>query len=424
MRVLVTSPAHFAITNDGTLWINTASLNYNFWCRYLDAYDEVYLLMRANRHSTPPEGWEKASGPGIKPIPLPDVLTPLQFLKKYGEIRGIIRATLAEIDAIQLRLPCFIASEVWRLSVGKRPYGVEVVGDPVDAFAPGAIKHFLRPFLRWWFTYNLQQQCTGACAVAYVTEMTLQRRYPPAPGAFSTHYSSIDVPDSYFISTPRSLQPETRTFTLINVASLTQAYKGHDLLIAAMAICVKQGLDLKLVLIGDGKYRTILEQQALSLGLQHRVHFCGNLSSRDAVFNQLDQADLFVMPSRTEGLPKAMIEAMARGVPCIGSDVGGIPELLPADDLVPPNNIPALAAKIGEVLRDPMRLVEMSVRNCETAKNYRGEVLRDRRISLYHYVRDRTEEWLESQGKLPLTECRLSSILPEASSTPFSKDLI
>ena len=55
-----------------------------------------------------------------------------------------------------------------------------------------------------------------------------------------------------------------------------------------------------------------------------------------------------------------MVEAMARGLPCIGSAVGGIPELLPADDLVTPGDAPGLARKLQEVLSDPARLARMT----------------------------------------------------------------
>ena len=89
-----------------------------------------------------------------------------------------------------------------------------------------------------------------------------------------------------------------------------------------------------------------------------------------------------------------MIEAMARGLPCIGSTVGGIPELLPAEDLVPPGDAPALARKIMEVLGDPDRMARMSARNLATAAEYRDDILSERRRAFYTYLRDRTQAWM------------------------------
>lgn len=89
---------------------------------------------------------------------------------------------------------------------------------------------------------------------------------------------------------------------------------------------------------------------------------------------------------------------IARSLPCIGSTVGGIPELLPSEDLVPPGDAVALASKIREVVTDPERMTRMSARNLETAKEYRDEVLREQRNEFYRYVREMTEVWLKQKN--------------------------
>jgi glycosyltransferase involved in cell wall biosynthesis len=398
MKALVTGSTRFARTGDGKLWTQNASLGYRFWSRYLGVYDEVYLLARARPCEAPPEGWKIASGPGIKPILLPYYVGPWAFVKNYSKIKRVLGEALTHAEAIQLRAPCAIGQEVWRMLPARRPYGIEVFGDPYVALAPGSVRYPLRPFFRWWFPRQMRRQCAVACAAAYVTEGALQRRYPPAPGAFATHYSSIVLSEAALVSVPRLPRPERRTFTLITVGTLSQLFKAPDVLIDAVSTCVKRGLDLHLVLVGDGRYRGELETRAAALGLGGRVRFLGQLPAGEAVRAQLDQADLFVLPSRTEGLPKALIEAMARALPCLGSTVGGIPELLPPEDMVPPGEATALARRIRDIVTDPVRMARMSARNLEKAQEYREEVLRERRTAFYHYVRDRTEAWLVSQG--------------------------
>ncbi len=287
----------------------------------------------------------------------------------------------------------------------QRPYGVEVVGDPYDTFAPGSVKHPLRPFFRWWFARQLRQQCTEAGAAAYVTKQALQQRYP-CPN-YSVGVSDVDLPSGAFVTAPRPLRQDAHTFKLIFVGSLAQLYKAPDVLIEAVAACVQEGLDLKLILVGDGKHRAELEARSVALGLGKRVCFHGQLSTSDAVRDQLDQADLFVLPSYQEGLPKAMVEAMARSLPCIGSTVGGIPELLLAEDMVPPGDVDALTRKIREVVTDPERMVRMSARNLEKAKEYTFEVLREQQIAFYRYVRERTQAWLKAQNhRKPYSQAR------------------
>jgi glycosyltransferase involved in cell wall biosynthesis len=179
------------------------------------------------------------------------------------------------------------------------------------------------------------------------------------------------------------------------VGTLAHLYKAPDVLINAVGACVREGLNIELVFVGSGRYQPQLEAQAAALGLRARVQFYGQIVSAHAVRCELDRADLFVLPSRQEGLPRAMIEAMGRGLPCIGSSVGGIPELLPAEDLVSPGDAPALARKIHDVLGDPARMVRMSVRNLEKAREYRHDVLTERRRVFYQQVKSATTAWLK-----------------------------
>jgi len=80
-------------------------------------------------------------------------------------------------------------------------------------------------------------------------------------------------------------------------------------------------------------------------------------------------------------------EAMARGLPCIGSTVGGIPELLQPEDLVPPGDAEALGTKIREVLDNCERLTRMSMRNLEVARQYREDLLEAKRLGFYEELR-------------------------------------
>ena len=77
--------------------------------------------------------------------------------------------------------------------------------------------------------------------------------------------------------------------------------------------------------------------------------------------------------------------------------MGGFPELLPPEDLVPPGNVPALASKIREVVTDPARMARMSARNWENSKQYRDELLQKRRIEFYRYLKETTEAWVKQK---------------------------
>jgi glycosyltransferase involved in cell wall biosynthesis len=88
---------------------------------------------------------------------------------------------------------------------------------------------------------------------------------------------------------------------------------------------------------------------------------------------------------------------MARGLPAIGSTVGGFPEVLPYEDLVPAGNVQTLAQKIREVLSNPERMNIMAARNLKKANEYREEILCERRIMFYRVLMEKTELWLSAE---------------------------
>lgn len=103
-----------------------------------------------------------------------------------------------------------------------------------------------------------------------------------------------------------------------------------------------------------------------------------------------------VVAARSE-VPHALIEAMAVGLPAIGSRIGGIPELLEPEAMVPAGEANPLAALISSVLREPDRRMRMRERNRVKALEYRKSVLRERWVAFYQHVRQLTEEWVRSR---------------------------
>ncbi|MGQ9592751.1 MAG: glycosyltransferase family 4 protein [Planctomycetota bacterium] len=390
MMVTVILEHRFVRTPDGVIWTQTAFPR-SVWERYLDVFDEVRVCARVKEAKRAPGA--RADGPGIGFFPVPHYIGPLGFARRFSAVRRDVRKALIEASAVILRVPSWLAT-IGRtvLRNERRPYALEVVGDPWDVFSPKAVRHPLRPFFRRLFAWQLRAACRQACAVAYVTREALQRRYPPSPGAFATHYSSVELRDEAFVPMPRPPRV-TGPYVVASVGSLEQLYKGPDVMIKAASICVRNGIDLHLVLVGGGKHREELEELSEELRIRNRVEFAGQLPPGAPVRDRLDRADLFVLPSRQEGLPRTLLEAMARGLPCIGSAVGGIPELLPPEDLVPPGNPAVLADLIAAVLQDPERRARMAARNLENARAYREEVLQKRRIEFYREVKRRTERW-------------------------------
>jgi glycosyltransferase involved in cell wall biosynthesis len=127
--------------------------------------------------------------------------------------------------------------------------------------------------------------------------------------------------------------------------------KGHDVLIRAFETLSLSHPRSLLVLAGEGPARASLERMAA--GLKGRVIFLGR---RDDVPAVLSGFDLYVLPSRQEGMPNALLEAMAAGLPAVASDVDGVAEILPEGPhptRVPPDDPRALAEALAQWMADP-----------------------------------------------------------------------
>ena len=140
--------------------------------------------------------------------------------------------------------------------------------------------------------------------------------------------------------------------------------KGLDFLLEAMAQCFRDRLVLDLTLIGDGIQREHLEQLASIYGLEQLVHFKGFIPPGDALWHEYHRADIFTLPSLSEGQGKVLIEAMAAGLPIVAARIGGIPTIIKHGCnglLVEPRSARAIASAIRRLVQEPdtrKRLVE------------------------------------------------------------------
>jgi glycosyltransferase involved in cell wall biosynthesis len=267
------------------------------------------------------------------------------LIRSANRIDRLGRAHVRPGTAILLRVPSPIAFRIGNQAIrSKHKYCVEVVGDPDQVFARGVIDHPIRPLLRFGATRAQRRLCRRAAAALYVTERILQAKYPTCGQAFAASDVELSAGILETAVTERNAVP-----VLVTVAALDRPYKGIHVLLQAVALLRERGLMVRLRVVGGGCLKESLEATAQSLGLEDQVTFTGQVPS-SAVTSELDSADVFVLPSLTEGLPRALLEAMARGLPAIGSAIGGIPELLPEECLAAAGDATGLAERIGALV--------------------------------------------------------------------------
>ena len=395
MDVVLALNERLACTPDGAIW-GESSFSYSSIERYLAVFDRVKLVARIRDVDSVDRERLRVDGPRVDMLRIPYFVGPAQYVAKRRSVKQALSSAIEPGDAVILRVPAWHLTGILatRLQQSGYPYAVEVCGDAYDRLAPDAYRQLLRPLFRWWLTRRTQQVCRRAAGALYVTDHALQKRYPAAATAHSVGCSDVALPEAAFTKLPREFTARQEPWKLVFVGSLSQPYKAPDVLIEAVARCIQSGRRIQLTLIGAGELQPALKQLAARLGVSENVRQLGQLKAGERIRAELDDSDLFVLPSHQEGLPRAMVEAMARGLPCIGSTVGGIPELLADEDMVPPGDIQALAAKISEVTGNPQRMSRMSAANLARANDFDGRTLDERRNAFYVAIKQSTEDGL------------------------------
>ncbi len=196
-------------------------------------------------------------------------------------------------------------------------------------------------------------------------------------------YNGIDL--SKFSFNP--LQQQNNQLNILNVSRLT-AVKGQDILIRALNLCKQRGINFSCTFVGgkcyyDKENYDNIMRLVDKYNLVDNVHFAGQKTD---IVPYLNKADLFVLPSRYEGLGIAALEAMAAGVPVIASNIGGPGEII-VDDfngfLFERENHEELAEKIEYFYRNNDRQAQMRQSAYDYVKNFDISVMCDKYLELY-----------------------------------------
>jgi glycosyltransferase involved in cell wall biosynthesis len=190
---------------------------------------------------------------------------------------------------------------------------------------------------------------TGDCISREVQKLGV----PPAK--ISTVATGIEIPTEN--SSPTSLREELGldpSNQLIGMVSVLRGWKGHSYLIQALDLLHHEFPHLHLVLAGDGPGRKSLQAKVDELKLERYVHFLGHRTDVFHIFQNLDIA--LLTSTKNEGIPQTLIQAMACKCPVIGTNVGGIPELLgngKFGTLIPPEDPLAVKSAIQHIFKNP-----------------------------------------------------------------------
>lgn len=363
------------------------SFTYEYWKDYLDVFTEVRVIARVKDVDRVPDNWTQSGGDGVRFLPVRHYLGFWQFLRRFPGVILDCRRALRQGDCHLLRMGV-ISTVCWFwLRLARRPYGYEVPGHASESVRRVKnVQAFGISALIGWITDKITLRIAGGAHCAAYVSRSAQGLYPTRRRDREWVFSSVRLTEDA-VTAPRERDAFEGTIRRIVSVGRLEPEKGHAVLMQALAALQSRGgLEFEATIVGGGRELEALRRMGMDLELQRNVSLPGVVTMGPKLSAHLDRAHLFVLPSLTEGLPRALIEAMARGLPAIGTRVGGIPELLERPELVPPGDPEALADAIQSIIMDEQRLTRLSERNFKHAMNWHPDEMQRRKHAFWECI--------------------------------------
>lgn len=376
---------HRLFVRDGHVYSNWGFPS-NVWDRYLRFFDELIVFGRQTDNQI--EGvLSEREGVSFNLFPESTFITSFVFRKK--DLIDSIEKMLGSVDCAIIRLPSlsgYIAAEKCRKY--SMPYAIEVVGCQWDSYWNyGDIKAKL---IAGPLCLKMKKEVRLATHAIYVTRYFLKKRYPSH--GYIANASNVmlhELSDSILEKRIELINSPKQNLTIGLLAHYNVKYKGFDVIIKALAKLKKKGYFVNAVVAGSGTSNH-LKKLARDHGVGEQTAFIGLLKSNE-VIKFLDDIDIYVHPSKQEGLPRSVIEALSRACPVLASSVAGIPELVDRDYLHKPGDYKTLARHLQQIIQGKFDLTSMARTNFERAKDYSIEKLDNERNAFWKHFYEYTK---------------------------------
>lgn len=358
------------------------SLNRQTLDTYLELAERVCLVIRV-KEKEPGKRMNLLDAHGLSVAGIEDIKNFRGMLGGFGSVRDQIGRLVREADYVIVRLPSLIGSLAaeWARRYGK-PYMAECVHFAWDVYWHHSLSGKLAAPFFWAET---RRNTAHASHVLYVTRDALQKRYP-------TKGRSLGCSDVFLQNVepgaPEKYGRKKEVLVLGTAGSLDMAFKGQQYVIRALAELRRRG-DRRFLyrLAGTGSGEKLL-RLARKLGVEDQLQIDGCIPG-SRMKDWYGQLDVYIQPSLTEGLSRALLEAQACGTASLGSDIPGNRELLRAKSCFPSgkHGVKPLAELLLGLDKDS--LAARSEEGLEKASEYLYERIREKRKLFYQdYIKE------------------------------------
>jgi len=375
---------HPFVVDESNCVYTTGTLDSEVWKRFTDNFGKLVVIGRGRKVAGKISTLKLSSSMDVEFDLFYQIKGGLDYFKYKRQIIDKLTPYIQKAEYIVLRLPSslgVIAAEICKKHAKK--YLVELVGCPFDSlwYYGNIASKIMAPIN----AHNNRKAVANASAVVYVTKEYLQKRYPNKGDIINASNVIVDkFPVDVCEKHMNFLTRETSQRFMGMIGNIELPYKGYETLFKALSTVHD---NYKLIIVGGGNpiwITSLMEKY----GLVDKVELKGRINEREKIFEFLDQLDIYIQPSWTEGLPRGVIEAMSRACPVIASTAGGIPELVSADKLYAPKDYNALNKLIKSHLNNTIELQKMANSNYNKAGEYSFGHINERRYVFFKKIKN------------------------------------
>lgn len=386
MQLLYISTFMFHKRGDQTLALPSCADT--FFEKYLDVFDSVRVLGEDIKKYLDQSSLIEMLNPNIQVEIIPANTNPKDFKNDFI-LRKILTDEISKAEAILIKPSTrrgMMAIDIAKKC--KKPYMIEMTGDIHNALLqnPSRIRRMYAPVLYRQIRSKIKNCEYGL----YVSNYYLQHKYPINGKMCGCSDANIAKIQPQILEDRIERIDETDLEKRVNLA-LVGFYqgtgKGVDVAIRALSR-LDERYHLNILGNGTEENRNYWTEYAEKRGVIGRIHFPHPLPSSKDVIEWLKSMDIFILPTRSEGLSRAMLEAMSTALPCIVTDICTMPELVSKEWLHPLGDDKLLAEKIDLMVSDKSQMKKAAKQNFDRAADYESEKLRIKRNNFLNEFKD------------------------------------